>query len=183
MKVETEINWDKFTDPECTRFAMGSPVVIAGVKYATNTRIAIAVPCDEPDTDLGDKRFPNVMPMFDFRHITIWEPWEVKIPVCSKCRGTELQQCTRCCGRKVRQCDMDHTHECDWCEGEGTERCEGCSDVDSAIQIGRHKIALWLCKLIDSLPRPITWASLSAEDPLFFRFGENGRGCVMGMRK
>lgn len=181
-----KINWSKFCDVESGRYDLDEPFVIGGIKYATNARILIAVPCDEPDVDFTERRIikqpDRVFEGFD--KVVVWEPWPIEAAVtCPHCldRVTQFVPAGRC---QFCKCTGQDDEYCDDCGGEGmvasyVSECDQCTTQD-AHHIGLKRIAQRYINAIATLPQPIVCGRASSDEkqPLFFKF-DGGRGIVM----
>lgn len=142
--VTTDIDWAQFCKLDSHRFAIGEPCVRDGNRYATDTRVLIAVPTDEPATDMtGRGRFPKTEFILDqMRYVETWQTWPGVFEcsacgghpniqhaggVCPKCNGKEAKKCLTCHGDGIVECNLGHEHDCDDCDGEGEKDwCEEC---------------------------------------------------------
>jgi len=175
------VNWNEFvaTPGDATRYAIDAPFVINGMKYATNARIAIAVPCDEPDTATCGRRLPNVKGLFDgVRSVSTWHPMPDSKP-CEACKGSCRRKCQQCDGKCYLECNLGHEHACENCEL-GLETCDQCSSHEHGVTFGDRVIALRFCSSISRLPGPVLWGVSGSDprDPVCFKF-DGGVGVVM----
>lgn len=180
--TKQQINWGLFCDPFSTRFALREPWINNGIKYATNSRVLIAIPTDEPDTPEDGLRRPNCESVLE----AIEKPgesvlWPIDLHKCGLCQGSFKTTCDECHGVGWRECDMGHEHACSNCDDDGKQTCEDCSV--EVVQMGVHRISHMLVAITRTLPGIVGWSLVGAKhtDPLYFRFGNGGRGAVMGM--
>jgi len=169
--MTTEINWAEFYDPSITRCAMNEPRIIGNLKVATNAKVLIVHPTDEPEAKF-EGRFPDfesfLRPM---ARITEWDDWP----------SETLLTCS--------ECDSIGLSECDECEGEGCSECDDCGEslcgtcTTTTVEFGPVSITRLYARNISKLPRPVKWgvrADATKDAPVFFTFGSDGRGAVMG---
>jgi len=177
----TEIDLTQWCqDYESSRFAMDKPCVRNGFKYATDSRAVIRVPTDEPDTDTGDKKFPDAAAIYDkYESIVCDQIWPESFPDCPTCgqSGYETHyECIVCHGEGTQECDLGHDHECEECDGEGCtpyrvhkddkEVKVNCESKSCRIVFANDMFNRRLIMKANSLPRPIKWASCGDGEPL-----------------
>ena len=173
------IDWLAFCDKESTRYALDAPWVKDGWKFATDSRVMIAVPTGEPDSqpDAKGRRFANALPLIKpaLRPGIKWQPLPA-FERCGKCsnKGTIRKTCSCCRGATEVQCDMGHYHDCPDCDKTGKEtlscRC--------FVVLGNRCLATEYFEKVAALPN-VKWHSPNdkCESPVFFSFGELGN-CV-----
>ena len=187
MTTETEIDLKPFCQTyESSRFAMDKPFVKNGFKYATDARIIIRVPTDEPDTGIGEKKFPDPNTVYGPREsIVCDQDWPDSFPDCPTCGqlGYEIRfECPICDGSGYHECDLGHDHECEECGGNGsTQRRLRPTDKevksthdgkDCAIKIGKELFAREIIAKVSALPNPIKWASCGKGEPMKVTAGD-----------
>ena len=187
MKTETEIDLKPFCQTyESSRFAMDKPFVKNGFKYATDARIIIRVPTDEPDTDIGETKFPDTEHIYaKYEAVVCDQEWPESFPDCPTCGqlGYAIQyECMTCRGEGYQKCDLWHDHECDECYGHGYTKGRMCKDdkevrvthdgKDCDIKIGDELFARELIAKVSALPKPIKWASTGKGEPMKVTAGD-----------
>lgn len=145
-----------------SRYDMSKPWNRNGWKYATDGRIAVRVPCGEPDSE--GQLFPPANELFGGEGI--WEPWPA-----ANYQFHETQ-CFVCANDLLGEI--------------GEQRCPICNNYGYYLfvgpqEVGTHKIDSWLHHAISQLPIVEYLTGGKPVDPLPFRF-DGGEGCVMGMR-
>lgn len=119
-----------FCSPESTRYNLESPFVQDGFLCGTDSRVAVWVSCDLPNTT--DKRHPKMSVVMD-NDTKCNLQWPVVELACARCGGNGTAKTTRCFA-----CDGDKT--CPECEGAGYEECFHCgheTDCDDCDGTGK----------------------------------------------
>lgn len=197
----TEINWTKFYCPDEAEGWFTQPFVRGGRKYATDGRICICAPTDEPDTDprsgVPASHYGNITGLMKLPDVPL-VPWPTGdyIPMtqdCNECGGsgfTDRVRCDACKGDGFTTCDRcRHEHDCDECDGDGKvggKRCHVCKgkkgpfEQDAYQKVDGRAISTKYTRRILSLdnPRLAPTGDLISR-PVFFAFGEGGIGVVM----
>lgn len=114
----TTIDLSLFCDSEVMRYDLSKPFTIDGWRYATDAKICVRVPTDDPSDELKANdlhgRFPDcrTLPWPDAktRDTLAWMPMPPVPP-------EAWEVCPCCEGSKVDPDFKDE--ECDFCEGEG----------------------------------------------------------------
>lgn len=206
MTAETEIRWLDFCDQEMTRYSLGEPRVINGFKVATDCRMAIGLPTDEPDSPPAEKKFPDVCQILSpvMEQIGDYAPWpnvppckcceypaDGKLVKCPTCKGTRKAKCEECHGLGAVECNMGHDHDCEDCDGKGTYDCEDCIGgvvnrdqlaalkCDCVASVGGRHVSSKLFDKISRLPAVEYFVPDRLKDQVWFRFSGNGVGVVM----
>lgn len=187
MKTETEIDLNQFCQTyESLRFAMDKPFVKNGCKYATDARIIIRVPTDEPDTDIGEKKFPNSEHIYaKYEAVVCDQEWPESFPDCPTCGQLGYVtrfECPICDGTGYQECDLGHEHDCDECQGNGWTRGRvGKTDkeihvthngIECDVYIGDERFARELIAKVSALPKPIKWGSCGKGEPMKVTAGD-----------
>lgn len=118
--MENTIDLKQFcsSPDDSSRYDFTVPRPRNGHTYATDAKICVRVPTDQPDFPRGDSKFPDCT-ILDWKHADIpadcWRPWPDRSLVegkwnCTECNGTG-QVCT------CKQCGRGD--ECDECSGTG----------------------------------------------------------------
>lgn len=171
----TAIDLDLFCDhdPDRARYQLNKPFVQDGVRYATDSRIAVAVTAaDEPDTVPEFSKLP-LMTKAHFGHDTVkkWSPLPERATDCEECRGVGRAECNRCYGSGTCECDMGHEHDCQNCDdGKMTCKC--------FVTFGEYDVATWLVEKMRTLPGVEWGVGAKRKDAVLFRF-DGGTGTVM----
>jgi hypothetical protein len=194
-----QIDLNKFCGEDNCRYSTGSPFVRGKWKYATDGRICIRVPTDEPETDVLNTR--DAASLFTARIFP--EPWppadylQGEIPCadcvdgnmrCEKCNGDEFgcDECnyTGCAGPK-RKCDHSTICKCIECGGRGIvlidcKTCNGCGLVigDVGTMVGISFISAHYDRLIRELPNVRYSRASDYRSMIYFSF-DGGEGIVM----
>lgn len=101
------IDLTPFCDPETSRFAINKPFNQKGFTCATDGRVIVRIPTDEPDTPATDKKIPDVSQLaWNHAACTQWKP----LKKAKRKKVTEIHQ---------QGCPKCETCPCDECEGEG----------------------------------------------------------------
>jgi len=180
---DQSVDWLAFCDKESTRYALDAPWVKDGWKFATDSRVMVAVPTGEPDSppDAKGRRFANAFPLIEpaLRPGIEWQPLPT-FERCERCgnKGTIRKTCSCCRGAMKVKCDMSHNHDCPHCDKTGKEtlscRC--------FVMLGGRRIATEHFEKIAALPN-VKWNSPNdnCESSVFFSFGELGNCIAMAM--
>ena len=166
--MQTAIDLTRFCFGEnYGRYAIASPWVKCGRKYATDGVVLVAADTDEPSTDLSGKKVPGVEKLLTPVDGD-WQPWP-SVARCGLCEGSgdKMQICPGCeCG----MCDGSETYTvfCD-CRGERIQ------------EFGVQHISRHYATLVGGLPRVEFLPTTDSESPLRFRF-DGGEGALMGMK-
>lgn len=201
------LDWQEFCGAvnDEAKHDLSIPRIISGIKYATDQKIFVCAPTDEPNGDYsGRKPFPSIPKLRDMGlldpQITDWQPWEncrcgwtgmiaTSGGKCDCHRGQA--RCDICDGYGYQECDLGHKHDCSNCAGNGRYTCRFCDgtgivknyttcpDCKEWYVRNRH-IDTRYARLISQL-RNVQWgtASDSDDDPVYFKFDDGGQGCVM----
>ena len=134
------IDLQQFCDGDSYRYCMGSPYVKGGYLCATDCRIAVRIPSDEPDRQAGEGRTPDLHHVFkgeNFESVT--EPLVISETIrgnveCETCDSTGYLRhspCPGCDGGGEVECDScGHMDECETCDGygfTGVGKCATCN--------------------------------------------------------
>ena len=194
--TESEINLTPFLDKE---FFGGTPWNFKGFRYATDGRIAVRVPTDEPDSDDLSKQPANGDVTSAFPPIgDLLGQWSDATPIMRECCCIECEGEREVGGDKCPGCDGDgevrcptcwRNHDCDECGGHGKinrKRCPRCQGkmvgafeqaVAYRFQTG-HAIAAKYYESIARLPNARYGKKSLLDMPLRFTF-DGGDGVVM----
>lgn len=157
---------------------MHVPFVRDGFRCATDSRILIAIPTDEPETDANTVDVRKVIDRESL--IANFRQWPAEFNVCPDCGSVaddepKLVQtrCDECGGLGVVECDYWHDHDCEDCDGTGRvmERME-CDKTACPVHIDDRTYDRKYIRMIDRLPKPLTFA-LTFDGMLIVR-GEGG---------
>lgn len=198
--MSTEINMQAFCCRE-PKF-ISKPFVQNKQKAATDGRLMVVIPCDEPDTIPEGRAFPKLDTlgkMFE------WELRTQPFPVAKKCTdgseacdkcggvGYESEVCPSCDGDGECQCACDSVHDCPRCHGSGDvptgpccSECEGDGAGYVKVKVGGWNFkGHYIKKINDLLPAPqITMVSKgdAGNSCMKFEF-DGGYGFLMGLSK
>lgn len=165
----------------CDSYRYHEPFVLRGNHVATDGKIMVLIPCDEPDTPcIRNLNYESVMEPAKF--VTQWEPIAIPDCDCTRCNKSGIihhaeNNCETCRGTGIEKCfHCGNEIECEDCDGQGKieaykEVC-GCS-----VEILSRQIATDLANKMRSLPNLFGNIS-SAEDKILFKF-KGGVGAVM----
>lgn len=178
------IDWLAFCDQDSTRYALDAPWIKDGWKFATNSRVMIAVPVPgEPDSppDPQGRRFANPLPLLKpvldkQRRVSIAWHTLPKFESCDKCgnKCRLVRSCSTCRGLLQVKCDMDHYHDCPDCEKTGKENCP----CNCFVMLSGRSLATEYFEKVAALP-DVAGYYVPNSDPdtaVFFCFGEH-RNC------
>lgn len=194
-----QIDLNKFCGEDHAMYKMGSPFVLGNFKYATDGRICIRVPTNDPESDF--RTVPSADGLFTARIFP--EPWppseylqgEIPCPDCNegnvkceKCNGDEFgcDDCnhTGCAGPKCK-CDPKLSSACRECGDTGIvligcKTCNGCGSVigDVGTMVGISFIGARYDRLIRELPNVQYSRAADIRSRIEFSF-DGGEGCVM----
>jgi hypothetical protein len=180
MDAKTEVDLMPFCDADHnSRYALQTPFVQGGVRYATDGKIMATLPAvGEPDTVREDGgRLPRGCDSIMLGYGDIAEgDWQAMPPMksdCKKCDGSGNATCEYCFGDMIHECKCGHSHTCENCN-EGNVTC------NCYVMFGERQVASWLTQKMRTLPG-VQWSAAGREvtDRIFFRFDHGGRGCVM----
>lgn len=163
--TENKIEWLHFCEfEENGRYFINEPFVRGGFKVATDSRIMLVMPSDEPDT-VSEKKFPDFKMILDrATKAVVDKEWPAEFPdcVCGRVKSNWVslpKECPECVGRGVRVCDLGHDHDCDTCDGRG--RLGGYrwfhNDKLCHIQLGGQSFDRQYISRINALPKPLRY--------------------------
>lgn len=159
---------------EC-RMGLMTPWAFNGWKYATNGRMAVRIPTDEPNDSNEPYKRPDASALFKDFNVDGLESFE--IPTLD---GMIQKECRHCEGSGEQTCDMGHDHECPDCDGDGHYEEWPKQEIG-----GNDFSERYLSKIVNlpGLQFFAQSANMEALKPAFFTFGEGGQGLLMPMRK
>jgi hypothetical protein len=170
-----------FCNPESSRFSIREPFVQGGVRYATDGRMMVAVPCpDTPDSDPFDetgfrRNFPKMVDVLTgYDTVTIWSDLPAA-PGCEDCAGEGRKICPKCQGHGEHRCSCGCEHDCEWCdEKDNKVACE------CFAKCGTLCVATWIINRVATLPG-VQWGlpeTSKARHIIFLKF-DGGYGAMM----
>lgn len=189
METKTDIFAACCADKD-TRYSLSKPFVRDGYLCATDGKIAVRAPTDDPPSGKG----PNVGEL----------PWDIPVlgecdiplmpeftpPPCEHCKGTKKIKCDECDGGGTIECvcpcgECAHDVDCKSCDGTGYTDCEcneGFGDVQVAcvFKIGdfKYSIAYKYARILNEYG--VTKIKIPAKDHHPARFSGHGfEGMVM----
>lgn len=196
VALKNKIDWLAFCEKEgSSRLDMSTPFVLNGWRYATDARVAIRIPCGEPNTEAKEKRFPPIEQLFANFPEDGFEPWpEVDVfnamgdcPECD-CGLVNSVECRKCLGRGFTVCNECGTEDdCKPCKGEGYvgDDCGNCNGKGELVWT-------WVQRIGDDYTAHAKYAELFRELPnvefvnnngkLLIRF-DGGQGILMCLEK
>ena len=89
-----------------------TPWAFNGWKYATDGKIAVRVPTDEPDDSSEPHKRPDAAAIFRGFDVTGLVPFAIP-----ELQGVKEKKCSSCNGRGYSTCDHGHDHKCNDCDG------------------------------------------------------------------
>lgn len=189
MGESVAIALEAFCGEGNTRYAFTKPFVRGGWRSATNGRVLVRVPSNEPDTE---GNWPKTGELFlqKWRKIN---PVLLMLPArgeedCWDCYGTRTRhvECELCKGNGNCSCECGHKHKCGVCAGRGSVKldgvcfeCQGTGKEYQDVKIGwlnctgRH-----IARIAQNLPDPRAVAISSGA--VRFEF-DGGEGLLMGI--
>lgn len=158
-----EIDLGPFCDPDSYRYAMESPWVMKGVRYATNSRVLVWHDTEQPDTPEGEKKLISADKVTcKYVDVVRNREFPASFPDCPDCgqAGQETRfECSTCKGSGEEKCDLGHMHDCSDCRGNGFVRGDGdkkifirCENKECAIVIDSWKFDRVFMNSVASLP-------------------------------
>jgi hypothetical protein len=179
MAATLAINWKLFCGG-LSKYDIDNPFVIRGWMYATDARICIRMPSDDPDTD---GRFPDAPSLFkSFPALSTFTP--VTDPTYSDI----VQTCTACKGLNVRPKDWDDSLDPGvWDDGNGN--CRDCGGsgrtvAGSAEPMAGRLIRTTYANWMRTLPCLQIGADVGDPmAPLRFVFAGGGEGMITPVKR
>ncbi len=165
-----------FCSVDETRMAICTPFAFNGWKYATDGRIAVRVPTDEPDDSNKPYKRPDASALFKDFNVTGLEAFEIP-----SLQGVEKIRCYSCDGSGEQTCDMGHDHECPECDGDGHYEKWPTKEVGGIQFSERFLSKMAALPGLKFYPTVATWTKDVPAHPAYFTF-DNGQGLVMPMR-
>ncbi len=177
---------------------LNMPFVQSGRLAATDGRIAVVVPTDEPDTPPGKRAFPKIHELdggYDWvsHEVPFRHPAETKDDECESCHGNKKETvgCAECQGYGMcNRCDCREEHECGFCCGRGyiytDETCSECKGSGWGYEVqvygGQRFKGKYIAKILKYLPNPAVDLVGTTERGVCMRFIFNGGyGYLMGL--
>jgi len=170
-----EIDLQPFCSVDDYRPGLMTPWAFNGWKYATDGRMAVRVPTDEPDDSNEPHKRPNAAAIFQGFDVTGLVSFAIP-----KLKGVHEKKCPSCNGYGHSTCDHGHQHECTDCDETGVIEEWPKADIG-----GNDFSERYLSKIVN-LPGLLFFAqsaNMEALKPAFFAFGKNGQGILMPIRK
>lgn len=164
-----------FCSVDETRMGINTPFVRDGWKYATDGRICVRIPTNEPDDSNEPHKRPDAAAIFQGFDVTGLVPF-----VIPELQGVKDKKCPSCNGYGHSTCDHGHQHECDDCDETGVIEEWPKADIG-----GNDFSERYLSKIVNlpGLQFFAKSANMEALKPAFFTFGEGGQGLLMPIRK
>ncbi len=166
-----------FCSVDETRMAICTPFVLNGWKYATDGRIAVRIPTDEPDDSNEPYRRPNASALFEGFNVEGLQSFE--IPTLD---GAQVIECDSCNGDGCAICDMGHEHECPDCDGDGHYEKWPEKEVAGRIFSERFLSKMAALPGIKFYPTTAECSGGNPAKPALFTF-DNGQGLLMPIKK
>ena len=177
---------------------LNMPFVQNGRLAATDGRIAVIVPTNEPDTLPGKRPFPKIHEMdagYDWisHEGPLRQPIKTRDDECDRCHGNKKEKigCAECQGYGTcNRCDCGEEHDCGFCGGRGyrdtDETCNECkgSGWGYTVQVygGQKFKGKYISKILECLPNPAVDLVGTAERGVCMRFiFDGGYGYLMGI--
>ncbi len=179
-----EIDFQQFCEPESG--SLDKPWVAGGIRFATDGRILVCEPTDDPDTDLSvypKRKPPTATGKLYGQAIAANcdQLLPVDVPDCPECGQSGLVEywiCSECEGNGEQECDLGHMHDCGKCGGHGcSKRRIGSTSTKypcyrdekhCSIVVGNQKFQRHYVQKIRSLPG-VPMVSVET-DMMFVRF-------------
>lgn len=203
MATTEAFDLSRFCDvSENYRYLLNTPWVKGGFRYATDCRIMVVEPTEDPDTvPPEDKSLPNAALVVEsFSSVVCDIEWPETFAACPSCGQTGTQQvwrkvCAECNGEGVHECDLGFDHECVVCRGKGVKESStqfvgaglhfsDCEDEACAVHFGGFFFSRRRVVLLGTLPRPMKVGFQDVEGGAMVVQCENGlRGILMGIKR
>lgn len=168
------IDLTPFCSVDETRMAINTPFVFNGWKYATDGRVCVRVPTDEPDDSNEPYKRPDASDLFKGFDVSGLETFV--IPTLD---GVQEKRCPSCNGNGYSICDHGHDHECEDCDKTGVLEEWPKKEIG-----GQTFSERYLAKVVNlpGLQFFAQSANMEALKPAFFTF-DNGQGLLLPIRK
>lgn len=164
--MTTQIDLTRFCSTESSKY--GKPATFGGFTYATDCRICVRVPTNEPDdSDPVDwvKSSPTMFAKSTADTDKAWPEQTEQPTPCFKCNGAgivEETDCGECNGTGLKECfECGHEGDCGDCDGSGIEdeagvcpECEGRKVIYPNRRIAGLMIGEKYDAMIRELPNP-----------------------------
>jgi transcription elongation factor Elf1 len=200
VRNQLTIDLQPFCEVDSVRYSIDKPFVINGYRYATDSRVLVRVPCDEPDsvTPLPVPRSAGELFAKFPGERARWRPWpepeylsgKIECPTCSGRGLVECRRCDACSGKGEIECrECGQSKECAACGGYGEIglRCKTCHGAGEFVgpkyqPIGSLIIDARLDRNIRDLLNVQFVLQRYENNPICFKF-DGGQGLVMPMLK